>query len=70
MSLRRVVKMLTNFTKTRYENLSPPRPSPRKAGGEGGDIRVTSHLLNTPISSSFQHLHQASLAPWVKKVKG
>jgi len=50
------MKMLSNFTKNRYENLSPPHPSPlpRKAGGEGGDIRATSHLLKTPILSSFQ----------------
>jgi len=47
------MKMLTNFTNNRYDNLSPPRP--RKTGGEGGDIHVTPHLLKTPVVSSLQH---------------
>ncbi len=44
----------------RLETRPPhPGPLPRKAGGEGGDIRVTSQLVNTPELSSCQHFRQA-----------
>jgi len=46
--------------RTLYGNLSPPRPDPlpRKAEGEGGEIRVPSHLIKTPVLFSFQHFHR------------
>jgi len=56
------MKVLMIVAWSRYENLSPLLPGAlsRKAGGEGGDIRVTSHLLETSILSSRQYFHQAN----------
>ena len=44
------------------ETLPPhPGPLPRKAGGEGGNTRVTLQSFKTLMLPSIQHFHQATL---------